>query len=161
MSRPVLTHGIWDSSKDKVGDGETEATLENAHAAEWAAVDERTMESRQYARMQRQSFGKHMDVPFKMEAMDYVRKKKKKKKNCPLSDARGRVDVDFRAVATLTSFMTENGKILSKRKSGLSSKAQRKLSKAVKTARQMALIHPEPDPMPTYEELLEIEKSLP
>lgn len=136
--------------------------LQNENAAEWAAVDERTMEGRQYSRMQRQSFAKSTDLPPKARAVDHMQnRKKKKKKKCPLSGADGRVHVDFRAVATVTSFMSDNGKILPRRKSGLSCKAQRKLSKAAKTARQMALIHPEPDPMPTVEELLEIERSLP
>lgn len=144
--------------EDGQRDAETEAALQNEQAAEWAAVDERTMEGTQFSRMQRQSFTKPTDLSPKVGPVDHLRKKKKK---CPLSDARGRVHVDFRAVATITSFMNDNGKLLPRRKSGLSAKAQRKLSKAAKTARQIALIHPEPDPMPTREELKEIERNLP
>lgn len=83
-----------------------------------------------------------------------------RKKTCPLKDERGRVKVDFRAVGTLSPYLSENAKILPKRKTGLSAKAQRKIARAVKTARTMALLHPEPKTVLSYEELVELERTL-
>lgn len=79
---------------------------------------------------------------------------------CRISDARGRAKVDFREVAIVKEFLNDHGKILPKRKSGLRAKAQRKVSRAVKTARQMALIHPEPKPGLTVAEMQSIEREL-
>lgn len=157
VSRPVSTHGIWEALKDGEA-GELSPELQNENGAQWAIVDERTMDPKQFARMQRQSFTSTGDIPFRSGTATITRRKKKK--ICPLQDERGRVKVDFRAVGTLTSYLSEGGKILPKRKSGLSAKAQRKVSRAVKTARTMALIHPEPKARLTYEELLEIERTL-
>lgn len=114
------------------------------------------MEARQFSRMQRQAFTGPTDVTFRSDAYT----PRRRKKICPLQDERGRVKVDFRAVGTLTPYLSDNAKILPKRKSGLSAKAQRKVSKAVKTARTMALLNPEPKPALTYEELVELERSL-
>lgn len=69
--------------------------------------------------------------------------------------------VDYRATGTLTAFLSDDLKLLPRRKSGLCAKSQRKLSKAVKTARTMALLNPEPKPRLTVEEMLEMEKHLP
>lgn len=84
----------------------------------------------------------------------------RRRRHCPLSDGRGRVHVDCREVATLRQFIDEHGKILHRRKSRLSAKAQRKVSRAVKTARQMALLHPEPKPMSAVQELREMQENL-
>lgn len=156
-SRPVSTHGIWEAVKGGEA-GEMSCELQNENAAEWAVVDQRTMDPKQFSRMQRQSFTSTGDIPFRSDTSAVLRRKKKKV--CPLQDERGRVKVDFRAVGTLTSYLSQGGKILPKRKSGLSAKAQRKVSRAIKTARTMAFIHPEPKASLTYEELLEIERSL-
>ncbi|GAB0491503.1 hypothetical protein MMPV_002757 [Pyropia vietnamensis] len=61
---------------------------------------------------------------------------------CPLSDARGRVDVDYRQVELLRGFLNPSGRILGRRAVGTTAKAQRRVSRAIKTARQMALLNP-------------------
>lgn len=61
---------------------------------------------------------------------------------CPLSDARGRVEVDYRQVELLRGFINPSGRLLSRRAVGTTAKAQRRVSRAVKTARQMALLNP-------------------
>lgn len=69
----------------------------------------------------------------------------------------GRIGVDVRAVNTLNSYLTDTAKILPRRKSGLTKMSQKQLAKAVKTARHMALLNPEPKG-PTMDELLEMSK---
>ena len=48
--------------------------------------------------------------------------------------------VDYKDVGLLTRFLTDQGKILPRRITGVSAFYQRQLSRAVKTARQMGLI---------------------
>ncbi len=48
--------------------------------------------------------------------------------------------IDYKDVAKLRKFLTEKGKILPRRMTGLCAKHQRELAVAVKRARQMALI---------------------
>jgi len=48
--------------------------------------------------------------------------------------------VDYKAIEFLTKFLNEQGKLLPRRLSGNSLKYQRKVSDAVKKARQMALL---------------------
>lgn len=167
-SRPVPTYGIWDALSGGGGGGAEGSApseeLESAHAAEWAVVDERTMDGRQFSRMQRQSLrgGGGGEASFRAEAgvMGMQRGKGRGRRKCPLQDERGRVKVDFRAVGSLTPYLSEGGKILGKRRSGLSAKSQRKVARAIKTARTMGLIAREPRVGLTYEELMELEKSL-
>lgn len=156
-SRPVSTHGIWEALSTGEND-QLNSELKNENAAEWAIVDQRNMDPKQFSRMQRQSFTSTGEVPFRADTLSAMRGKRKKK--CPLQDERGRVKVDFRAVGTLTPYLSEGGKIIPKRKTGISAKAQRKISRAIKTARTMALIPREPRAALTYEELVEIEKTL-
>ena len=47
---------------------------------------------------------------------------------------------DYKDVQTLKNYISENGKIIPKRNSGLNSKEQRNLSKAVKRARFLSLL---------------------
>ena len=61
---------------------------------------------------------------------------------CPLSDARGRVEVDYRQFELLRTFVNPSGRLLGRRANGTTAKAQRRVSRAVKTARQMALVNP-------------------
>jgi small subunit ribosomal protein S18 len=63
------------------------------------------------------------------------------------------VRLDFREIGVLSSFLNEHGKIIGRKRSGLSAKAQRKVARAVKTARHMALLHPEPKPRLSVEEM--------
>jgi small subunit ribosomal protein S18 len=49
--------------------------------------------------------------------------------------------IDYKNVGLLRRFVTEQGKILSRRLSRLSSKQQRLITRAVKSARILALLH--------------------
>ncbi len=48
--------------------------------------------------------------------------------------------IDYKDVALLKKYITERGKILPRRVSGTSAKAQRKLTTAIKRARNLALL---------------------
>jgi small subunit ribosomal protein S18 len=48
--------------------------------------------------------------------------------------------IDYKDVDTLRKFVNERGKIMSRRVSGLSAKQQRMVTRAVKRARNMALL---------------------
>jgi small subunit ribosomal protein S18 len=48
--------------------------------------------------------------------------------------------VDYKDVDTLRKFVNERGKIVSRRVSGLSAKQQRMVTRAIKRARDMALL---------------------
>ncbi len=48
--------------------------------------------------------------------------------------------IDYKDVAKLRKFITENGKILPRRMSGVCAKHQRMLTTAIKRAREMALL---------------------
>jgi small subunit ribosomal protein S18 len=48
--------------------------------------------------------------------------------------------VDYKDVAMLSRFLSERGKILSRRLTGLSAYNQRKLSKAIKRAQNLGLL---------------------
>ena len=48
--------------------------------------------------------------------------------------------VDYKDVDTLRKFLNERGKIVSRRISGLSAKQQRMVTRAIKRARDMALL---------------------
>ena len=62
-----------------------------------------------------------------------------KGKKCPFKSA-GVTDVDYKDIETLKAFTTERGKILPRRITGVSALFQRKLTKAIKRARQVALM---------------------
>jgi small subunit ribosomal protein S18 len=62
-----------------------------------------------------------------------------KPKKCPFTAARVK-DIDYKDVETLKLFATERGKILPRRITGVSAHYQRKLTNAIKRARQMALM---------------------
>ena len=63
----------------------------------------------------------------------------KKKKSCPFVAA-GVKHIDYKDIETLSRFVTEKGKILPRRISGVSAHYQRKLVQAIKQARYMALM---------------------
>lgn len=63
----------------------------------------------------------------------------KRRKRCPFSAA-GIKHIDYKDVDTLTKFITERGKILPRRITGVSAHHQRILAKAIKKARYMALL---------------------
>lgn len=60
-------------------------------------------------------------------------------KQCPFMAA-GIKDIDYKDVETLRKFTTERGKILPRRITGICARFQRKLTKAIKRARYMALM---------------------
>lgn len=63
----------------------------------------------------------------------------KKRKSCPFT-ASGIKHIDYKDLDTLRQFISERGKILPRRITGVSAHHQRQLAKAVKRARHMALL---------------------
>ncbi|HEX3158339.1 MAG TPA: 30S ribosomal protein S18 [Gemmatimonadaceae bacterium] len=61
------------------------------------------------------------------------------KKPCPITEAGIRY-VDYKDERLLSRFVTENGKILPSRLSGVDARHQRQLAVAIKKARYLALI---------------------
>lgn len=64
---------------------------------------------------------------------------KRRKKVCEFCE-RGVAEVDYKDTATLKKFITERGKILPRRATGTCAKHQRKVTEAVKRARNIALL---------------------
>lgn len=63
----------------------------------------------------------------------------KKRKRCPF-EAAGMKQIDYKDVETLFQFITEKGKILPRRITGVSHYNQKQLTQAIKRARYMALL---------------------
>ncbi len=63
----------------------------------------------------------------------------RRRKKCPFTAA-GVREIDYKDVDTLKRFVTERGKILPKRITGVSAYHQRLLADAIKRARYMALL---------------------
>lgn len=63
----------------------------------------------------------------------------RKKKQCPFTAA-GVKHIDYKDIETLSRFITERGKILPRRVTGVSFSYQRMLCLAIKRARHMALL---------------------
>ena len=63
----------------------------------------------------------------------------KKKKSCPFTAA-GIRHIDYKDVNLLSQFVTERGKIIPRRITGVSFYHQKMLAKAIKRARHMALL---------------------
>lgn len=63
----------------------------------------------------------------------------RRKKKCPFTE-KGVRHIDYKDIETLTQFVTEQGKILPRRITGISAHHQKLLAKAVKRARHMALL---------------------
>ncbi len=63
----------------------------------------------------------------------------KRRKRCPFTAA-GIRQIDYKDTDTLMKFITERGKILPRRITGVSSYHQKHLTKAIKQARHMALL---------------------
>ena len=63
----------------------------------------------------------------------------KRRKVCYFT-ANGITKIDYKETDLLTKFISERGKILPRRVTGTSAKYQRKLTVAIKRARQMALL---------------------
>jgi small subunit ribosomal protein S18 len=60
-------------------------------------------------------------------------------KHCPF-DGRPDLKISYKDVNLLRRYITERGKIMPARVSGVSGKAQRRLAVAIKRARQLALL---------------------
>ena len=65
--------------------------------------------------------------------------RKPKKKQNPLKAAKIEA-VDYKDTALLRKFVSDRGKIRARRVTGVSSQQQRQLAKAIKNAREMALL---------------------
>lgn len=63
----------------------------------------------------------------------------KKKRSCPFIAA-GVKHIDYKDLDTLRRFITERGKIIPRRITGVSARFQQKLVKAIKQSRYMALL---------------------
>jgi len=69
------------------------------------------------------------------------RKSQRKRKPCPFTLAGIKpYEIDYKDVDTLQRFITERGKILPRRITGVSASHQRKLAQAIKQARHVALL---------------------
>lgn len=66
------------------------------------------------------------------------RRRRLRRKFCKL--CQDKVAIDFRDVQRLQRFVTEKGKIISRRMSGNCARCQRQLARAIKRARHMALL---------------------
>ena len=62
-----------------------------------------------------------------------------RKKVCVFCE-KGIKEIDYKDVATLSRFISDKGKILPRRITGTCAKHQRQLARAIKRAREMALI---------------------
>ena len=65
--------------------------------------------------------------------------RKPKKKANPLKSAKV-ANIDYKDTATLRKFISDRGKIRARRVTGVTVQEQRKIAKAIKNAREMALL---------------------
>jgi small subunit ribosomal protein S18 len=70
---------------------------------------------------------------------DQTDMRSKKRKRCPFTAA-GIKEIDYKDIDTLIKFITERGKILPRRITGVSAYHQKKLTAAIKRARHVALL---------------------
>ena len=73
------------------------------------------------------------------ERMDKKELRKPRKKSNPLLGA-GDVVIDYKDTALLRKFISDRGKIRSRRVTGVTVQEQRKIARAIKVAREMALL---------------------
>lgn len=78
-------------------------------------------------------------VKKKKQLKRQLRKQLFKKKTCRFCTDKVE-EIDYKDVAQLSRFITERGKIASRRSSGVCAKHQRKLASAIKRARYIALL---------------------
>ena len=64
---------------------------------------------------------------------------RRSRKNCPVCDSGVRV-VDYKDERMVSRFITERGKIIPSRLSGMCARHQRQMSQAIKRARHIALV---------------------
>ncbi len=65
--------------------------------------------------------------------------RKPRKKTNPLKAAKVK-EIDYKDTALLNKFLSDRGKIRSRRVTGVTTQEQRKIAKAIKIAREMALL---------------------
>lgn len=65
----------------------------------------------------------------------------RKRRTCPLTDVKIE-DINYKNLKLIEKFLTERGKIIPARVSGVEVKKQKALANAIKIARQLALISP-------------------
>lgn len=65
--------------------------------------------------------------------------RQRRRKRCPFTES-GIQEIDYKDVNTLLKFITERGKILPRRITGVSAYHQKKLAAAIKRARHIALL---------------------
>jgi small subunit ribosomal protein S18 len=75
----------------------------------------------------------------KSPSSDFQDFRSKKRKRCPFVAA-GIKDIDYKDINTLSKFITDRGKILPRRITGVSAYFQKRLTTAIKRARHMALL---------------------
>ncbi len=63
----------------------------------------------------------------------------RRRKTCPFSGTRGK-KIDYKDVRTLQRYVSERGKIVPSRITAVSAKKQRELARAIKRARNLALL---------------------
>ncbi|MGF1623567.1 MAG: 30S ribosomal protein S18 [Alphaproteobacteria bacterium] len=63
----------------------------------------------------------------------------RRRKTCPFSGPNG-MKIDYKDIRTLSRFISERGKIVPSRITGVSAKKQRQLATAIKRARFLALL---------------------
>jgi small subunit ribosomal protein S18 len=81
-----------------------------------------------------------MTMPMKRSSQDYsLEPKSKKRKSCPFVSG-GYKTIDYKDTETLKRFITERGKILPRRITGVSARFQKHLTQAIKRSRHMALL---------------------
>ena len=85
-----------------------------------------------------------MDKKFKKDMSSYDDKnpnkfRKESKKVCAFCAEKNEA-IDYKNVAKLRKYMTEKGKIIPRRTTGVCAKHQRELTTAIKRARQVALL---------------------
>jgi len=81
------------------------------------------------------SYNKNVDGDDKIKKV----KRTQKRKVCPYCVEKA-AEIDYKDVAKLRRFITEKGKIIPRRTSGVCAEHQRALTTAIKRARQMALL---------------------
>ncbi len=78
-------------------------------------------------------------VEDKAAVVNKAKFKKQKRKVCVFCADKNEV-IDYKDVAKLKKYITESGKIIARRQTGLCAKHQRELTLAIKRARVMALL---------------------
>lgn len=63
----------------------------------------------------------------------------RKRRKCPLSEI-PLEDINYKNLPLLNEYITERGKIMARRNTGVCAKKQRKLAQAIKRARNLALL---------------------